>query len=93
MTTPSISATVAAKRRMPLKPQKPPAEPKKYPSGSSGKHTRPSIVFRPESDEELEAITRAAERAGVTRNDWLREAAREKLVSDPTNPRPKAWRK
>jgi hypothetical protein len=47
----------------------------------SGAHRRPTVPFRPEA-EELAAITRAAEREGVTRNDWLRSAALEKLDRD-----------
>lgn len=62
--------------------------PKKYKSGPSGSHTKPTIAFRPEP-EELEEITRAAEREGVTRNDWLRFAALEKLDREKTSRRSK----
>lgn len=73
---------------MPVKP-----EPKKYPSGPSGRHKKPTIAFRPEA-EELEAIDAAAAREGVNRNDWLRAAARDRLAAERQMTRePKARRK
>lgn len=50
------------------------------PESRSGSHRKPTVPFRPEP-EELEAIDAAVARSAgrVTRNDWLRAAAREKL--------------
>ncbi len=77
-----LAAYLEAKRK-----KQPSGEPKKYASGPSGKHTQPGFSFRAPR-EEVDAITAAAVAAGVTRNDWLREAARAKVGARPKRQKP-----
>ncbi len=72
-----LAAYLDGKRKKP-----PSGEPKKYASGPSGKHTQPGFSFRA-PQVEIDAITAAAASAGVTRNDWLKEAARAKVGARP----------
>lgn len=47
------------------------------PSGPSGKHTSIQIAFRAKDEEQIDRWKRAAAKAGLTLNEWLRRLADE----------------